>query len=119
MSKETDNIAVCVIGVRGGVVVLEEAVEEVEGVLILRCIVLYGMEFVLYGIVWYYMVVYCMVLCCVVSLQVEGVLSLDMIDPPLKWIGGCFGLCLQARKGDTCFTDSAERVEYGSYGPCR
>ena len=35
--------------------------------------------------------------------------------PPLKEIGGCFGLLLQAQKGNTYFADSAERAEYGKY----
>ena len=29
---------------------------------------------------------------------------------------GCFGLILQAQKGNTYFTELAERVEYGNYG---
>ena len=34
--------------------------------------------------------------------------------PPSEIDGGCFGLCLQAQKGDTYFTELAERAEYGN-----
>ena len=40
---------------------------------------------------------------------------LTIIYPPLKQMGGCFWLFLQAQKGDTYFTELAERVEYGNY----
>ena len=35
--------------------------------------------------------------------------------PPLKYIWGCFWLFLQAQEGNVCFTELAERVEYGNY----
>ena len=34
--------------------------------------------------------------------------------PPSEIDGGCFGLFLQAQKGDTYFTELAERAEYGN-----
>ena len=39
---------------------------------------------------------------------------LAIINPPLKEMGGCFWLLLQAQKGDTYFTELAERAEYGN-----
>ena len=40
---------------------------------------------------------------------------LAIFYPPLKQIWGCVWLRLQAQEGSICFTESAERVEYGNY----
>ena len=37
------------------------------------------------------------------------------LPPSLKYIGVCFGLFLQAQKGDKCFKELAEGVEHGNY----
>ena len=42
-------------------------------------------------------------------------IPLAIFYPPLKYIWSCFGLFLQAQKGNTYFTELAERVQYGSY----
>ena len=47
-------------------------------------------------------------------------LILAIFYPSLKYIVGCFGLFLQAKKVNIYFTELAERVEYGNYGTlCR
>ena len=43
-------------------------------------------------------------------------IPLAIFYPPLKYLGGCFWLFLQAQEGNTSFTELAERVEYGNYG---
>ena len=40
---------------------------------------------------------------------------LAIFYPPLKYIWGCVWLFLQAQEGNVCFTELAERVEYGNY----
>ena len=46
----------------------------------------------------------------------EGEIILAIFYPPVKYIGGCVWLSLQAQEGTTYFTELAERVEYGNYG---
>ena len=48
-------------------------------------------------------------------LRCNMIYKLAIFYPPLTYIGGCFGLFLQAQKGSINLTDLDERVEHVNY----